>query len=62
MIKSFDPRNVTVAQNEGIWVTQLHNVETLQEAFRTKKNVILVFSVNKSMAFQGYVGPLSQAQ
>jgi hypothetical protein len=31
----------------------------LTEAFKTSKQVILVFSVNKSMAFQGYARMLS---
>ena len=40
---------------KDIWVTQAKNAKMLQQAFETCRHVILVFSVNKSMAFQGYV-------
>lgn len=55
IIKSWNHENVQVSQRDGTWATQSHNVETFVEAFKTCRNVILVFSVNKSMAFQGYV-------
>ncbi|EON69044.1 hypothetical protein W97_08357 [Coniosporium apollinis CBS 100218] len=54
IIKSWNHENVQIAQRDGTWATQPHNVETFVEAFKTCRNVILVFSVNKSMAFQGY--------
>ncbi|KAJ9633961.1 hypothetical protein H2199_009166 [Coniosporium tulheliwenetii] len=54
IIKSWNHENVEASQREGTWATQPHNVDTLVEAFKTCRNVILVFSVNKSMAFQGY--------
>lgn len=60
MIKSFNHENVETAQREGKWATQQKNVELLTEAFTTSRRVILLFSVNKSMAFQGYVGPQSR--
>jgi predicted RNA binding protein with dsRBD fold (UPF0201 family) len=37
------------------WVTQEKNLDILVDAFKTCRNVILAFSVNKSVAFQGYV-------
>jgi len=55
MIKSWNHENVLTAQREGLWATQTKNEEMLTEAFQTARHVILLFSVNKSMAFQGYV-------
>lgn len=55
MIKSWNHENVEISQREGTWATQLQNEELFRDAFNTARNVMLVFSVNKSMAFQGYV-------
>lgn len=54
LIKSFNEENVLRCIEDSTWTTQVHVGETLEEAFRTSKNVILVFSINKSKAFQGY--------
>ncbi|KXT11416.1 hypothetical protein AC579_9873 [Pseudocercospora musae] len=54
MIKSWNHENVKAAQREGVWATQEKNEQLLTEAFKTSRHVILLFSVNKSMAFQGY--------
>jgi hypothetical protein len=54
MIKSWNRENVDTAQRESVWATQPHNEDLLASAFKTCRHVILVFSVNKSMAFQGY--------
>ncbi|OCK84959.1 YTH-domain-containing protein [Lepidopterella palustris CBS 459.81] len=54
MIKSWNYDNVEAAQREGVWATQPHNEELFKEAFKSCRHVILVFSVNKSTAFQGY--------
>jgi hypothetical protein len=43
---------------QSIWTTQVQNGSVFKEAFETCRNVILVFSINKSRAFQGYVSPL----
>jgi len=40
---------------QSVWTTQVQNGSIFKEAFETCKNVILVFSINKSRAFQGYV-------
>ena len=40
---------------KGTWATQKKNLHTLTEAYNTRRNVILFFSVNNSRAFQGYV-------
>lgn len=55
MIKSWCADNVTQAMKDGLWATQEKNQELLTEAFHTSRHVILLFSVNRSMAFQGYV-------
>ncbi|KAL8667051.1 MAG: hypothetical protein Q9202_000973 [Teloschistes flavicans] len=54
MIKSWNVENVEAAQRDSIWATQSKNLDILTEAFNTCRNVILVFSVNNSKAFQGY--------
>jgi hypothetical protein len=38
----------------GVWATQKHNEGILDRAFRTSKDVFLVFSVTKSGEFYGY--------
>lgn len=55
MIKSWNHENVLTAQRDGLWATQTKNEEILTEAFRGARHVVLLFSVNKSMAFQGCV-------
>lgn len=55
MIKSWNHDNVLQAMKDDVWATQEKNEKLLTEAFRTSRHVILLFSVNKSMAFQGYV-------
>ncbi|KAL3423798.1 hypothetical protein PVAG01_05545 [Phlyctema vagabunda] len=54
IVKSFNEDNVLRCIEDSIWTTQVHVGEILKEAFLTCKNVILVFSINKSKAFQGY--------
>jgi hypothetical protein len=44
---------------KSIWTTQIENGEIFKQAFLKCKNVILVFSVNQSRAFQGYVSDTS---
>jgi hypothetical protein len=60
MIKSWNHDNVTQAMKDGLWATQEKNQSLLTEAFHTSRHVILLFSVNRSMAFQGYVSVLHQ--
>ncbi|PPJ50247.1 hypothetical protein CBER1_04874 [Cercospora berteroae] len=54
ILKSWNHQNVEEAQRTNIWATQEKNEEMLTHAFKTARHVILLFSVNKSMAFQGY--------
>ncbi|KAJ8064473.1 hypothetical protein OCU04_006808 [Sclerotinia nivalis] len=57
IVKSFNDENVIKCIEDGVWTTQAQNGPIFKEAFETCKNVILVFSINKSRAFQGYVSP-----
>ncbi|KAK4503013.1 hypothetical protein PRZ48_006440 [Zasmidium cellare] len=54
LIKSHNHENVIAAQHENLWATQEKNEKVLAEAYKASRHVILIFSVNKSMAFQGY--------
>lgn len=54
MIKSWNHDNVLASQRDGLWATQTKNSDLFADAFRSARHVILLFSVNKSMAFQGY--------
>ena len=55
MIKSWNHENVKTTMRDGLWATQEKNEQLLTDAFRTSRHVVLLFSVNKSVAFQGYV-------
>jgi len=46
--------NVVKSIEHNVWATQLKNEEKLNEAYKTSVPVILIFSVNKSAAVQGY--------
>ena len=58
MIKSWNHDNVSTAMRDGVWATQEKNEQLLTNAFHTSRHVVLLFSVNKSTAFQGYVSLL----
>lgn len=47
-----DDLNLSV--ENGLWATQKHNELLLDQAFRTARDVYLIFSVNKSGEFYGY--------
>lgn len=53
LIKSGNSENVVLSKHREVWSTTPRNEEILNKAFRSTKNVILVFSVEKSQAFQG---------
>ncbi|KAG9525264.1 hypothetical protein KCV07_g1365, partial [Aureobasidium melanogenum] len=53
IIKSWNMQNVIDAQRDGVWATQEKNTRLFTDAFHTCRSVLLLFSVNKSMAFQG---------
>jgi hypothetical protein len=46
----------------GLWATQTHNEGVLDQAFRTSKEVYLIFSVNKSGEFFGYAKSVAVVQ
>lgn len=54
VITSNTKENVVKSVRHSLWATQRKNEQRLDEAFRTASAVILVFSVNRSDAFQGY--------
>lgn len=53
IIKSTNKENIEISQKHNEWATTVTNQQKLNEAFRDK-NIILLFSVNKSGYFQGY--------
>jgi len=54
VIRSNCGEHVVKSVEHSVWATQRKNDEKLNRAFRGKGAVILVFSVNKSGAFQGF--------
>ncbi|KAH8668138.1 YT521-B-like domain-containing protein [Tricladium varicosporioides] len=54
IVKSFNEDDVLKSIEDSIWTAQVQNGSIFKGAFETCKNVILVFSINKSHAFQGY--------
>ncbi|RKU49293.1 hypothetical protein DL546_009785 [Coniochaeta pulveracea] len=55
IVKSFTHDNVKQCMEDGTWATHRQHEKLFSDAFLHCKNVILVFSVNQSRAFQGYV-------
>ncbi|CAF2709690.1 unnamed protein product [Rotaria sp. Silwood2] len=54
LIKSGNEENVSLAKAKGVWSTPPANENKLNRAFRQHRNVILIFSVAESKAFQGF--------
>ncbi|KAI9700042.1 MAG: hypothetical protein M1836_002576 [Candelina mexicana] len=54
LVKSWNHENVQTSQHDNIWCTQNKHIDIFSDAFHSCRDVILVFSVNKSTAFQGY--------
>ncbi len=46
--------DLDLSVERGLWATQKHNEEILDQAFRTSKDVYLIFGVNRSGEFYGY--------
>ncbi|THU77055.1 YTH-domain-containing protein, partial [Dendrothele bispora CBS 962.96] len=46
--------NLDLSVQKGLWATQKHNEGILDQAFRTSKEVYIIFGVNKSGEFYGY--------
>ncbi|KAH9964758.1 hypothetical protein BJV74DRAFT_301252 [Russula compacta] len=54
ILKSLSQHDLDLSVQRNIWATQEHNEEILDRAYRTSKEVFLIFSVNKSGEFYGY--------
>ncbi|OJT15173.1 hypothetical protein TRAPUB_8277 [Trametes pubescens] len=54
ILKSLTQFDLDLSVEKGLWATQRHNEGILDQAFRTSKEVYLIFSVNKSGEFYGY--------
>jgi hypothetical protein len=63
ILKSLTEYDLDLSVQKNTWATQRHNQDILNQAFRTSKDVFLIFSVNKSGEFYGYArmaGPVSR--
>ncbi|KAJ7214105.1 YT521-B-like domain-containing protein [Mycena pura] len=61
ILKSLTRDDLDLSVQTGLWATQRHNEGILDRAFRTSKDIFLIFSVNKSGEFYGYArmaGPI----
>lgn len=54
ILKSLTVEDLELSVQNGVWATQSHNEEALNEAFTTADNVYLIFSANKSGEYFGY--------
>ena len=54
IIKSLTLQDLEASLRNGVWVTQSHNENTLNQAFNAAENVYLIFSANKSGEYFGY--------
>ncbi|KAH9480757.1 YTH domain-containing protein 1 [Psilocybe cubensis] len=65
ILKSLTQEDLDLSVQRGVWATQRHNEEILDQAFRTSKEVHLIFSVNKSGEFYGHArmsGPVLRGE
>jgi hypothetical protein len=46
--------DLDLSVEQGVWATQKHNEGVLDKAYRTSKDVYLIFGVNKTGEFYGY--------
>lgn len=53
IIKCYSKENIEISQLHNEWATTITNQKKLNESFKDK-NVILIFSANRSGVFQGY--------
>ncbi|KAI1382354.1 hypothetical protein F4677DRAFT_24025 [Hypoxylon crocopeplum] len=54
ILKSLTVEDLELSVRNGVWATQSHNEDVLNNAFKTVDNVYLVFSANKSGEYFGY--------
>ncbi|KAI0074053.1 hypothetical protein K474DRAFT_1602181 [Panus rudis PR-1116 ss-1] len=65
ILKSLTQFDLDLSVQNGLWATQKHNEGVLDQAYRTSKEVYLIFSVNKSGEFYGYAkmaGPILKGE
>ncbi|KAF9013077.1 YT521-B-like domain-containing protein [Cyathus striatus] len=65
ILKSLTQYDLDLSVETGLWATQKHNEGILDQAYRTSKDVYLIFSVNKSGEFYGYArmsGPVRRGE
>ncbi|KZV73221.1 hypothetical protein PENSPDRAFT_311894 [Peniophora sp. CONT] len=62
ILKSLTQYDLDLSVQKGVWATQRHNEGILDQAFRTSKEVYLIFGVNKSGEFYGYARMTSGIQ
>ncbi|CAL1713012.1 unnamed protein product [Somion occarium] len=65
ILKSLTQSDLDLSIQKGLWATQKHNEGILDQAYRTSKDVYLIFSVNKSGEFYGYArmaGPILRGE
>ncbi|RMY09171.1 hypothetical protein D0867_08802, partial [Hortaea werneckii] len=54
ILKSLTVQDLEASVRNGMWATQSHNEEVLNEAYENTENVYLIFSANKSGEYFGY--------
>ncbi|EKM51570.1 uncharacterized protein PHACADRAFT_101811 [Phanerochaete carnosa HHB-10118-sp] len=65
ILKSLTQYDLDLSVEKGLWATQRHNEGILDQAYRTSKDVYLIFGVNKSGEFYGcarMAGPVLRLQ
>ncbi|KAE8133139.1 YT521-B-like domain-containing protein [Aspergillus pseudotamarii] len=62
IVKSLSIDDLELSRQSGIWATQAHNEDNLNQAYQTTDNVYLVFSANKSGEYYGYARMVSPIQ
>ncbi|EGX90400.1 YT521-B-like splicing factor, putative [Cordyceps militaris CM01] len=60
VLKSLTREDMEKSVKTGIWATQSHNEELLNNAFKTTDNVYLIFSANKSGEYFGFARMTSE--
>ncbi|KAI3319988.1 hypothetical protein HD806DRAFT_242856 [Xylariaceae sp. AK1471] len=59
ILKSLTVEDLDLSIQNGVWATQSHNEEALNEAYGAVDNVYLIFSANKSGEYFGYARMIS---
>ncbi|PLB54295.1 hypothetical protein P170DRAFT_12890 [Aspergillus steynii IBT 23096] len=62
VVKSLTVEDLEFSRRSGIWATQSHNEDCLNQAYESADNVYLVFSANKSGEYYGYARMASPIQ